>query len=187
MQTNQSKGDGRVGGWFLTYTGKQFWPLSARIEDLDIIDIAHGLSNVCRFGGHVNRFYSVAQHSVIVSHLVPTQYALDGLMHDATEAYMGDIVRPLKYQLPQYLEAEKNLERLVAIRYDLAFPKLPEVQIADDVALMTERRDLLIHTDHVWSVQAEPHPMTIEPQTPEQAEESFLFRFNELQSMRRRS
>jgi uncharacterized protein len=86
----------RTGDWIQTYTGKQFWPLSPLPEDIVIEDIAHALSMQCRFGGHVRTFYSVAQHSVHVSLLVEPQYALWGLLHDAAEAYLVDLPRPIK-------------------------------------------------------------------------------------------
>jgi 5'-deoxynucleotidase YfbR-like HD superfamily hydrolase len=118
--------------------------LSPRVEDIWIDDIAHSLANLCRFGGHCRQFYSVAQHSVLVSRLVPLHLAFVGLMHDATEAYVGDMVRPLKYSLPQFLEIEDAIWRLIARRFDLPLHLPAEVKEADDIALVTERRDLII-------------------------------------------
>ena len=81
----------------VTYTGKEFYPLDPNPADIDIKDIAHALSNCCRFAGHIKSFYSVAQHSVIVSELCEPENALAGLLHDASEAYLSDIARPVKY------------------------------------------------------------------------------------------
>lgn len=80
----------------MTRTGKKFRPFNPRIEDIDIEDIAHALSNICRFNGHVNQFYSVAEHSILVSVLCPDELKLKGLLHDAAEAYLGDVPSPLK-------------------------------------------------------------------------------------------
>ena len=95
--------------WFLTTTGRQFWPASPDPEQIQIEDIAHALSNLCRFGGHTREFYSVAQHSVLVSQNVPDDLRLVGLMHDATEAYCGDMIRPLKNVLPEFKELENGI------------------------------------------------------------------------------
>jgi uncharacterized protein len=89
----------RTGNWFTTHSGKKFYPLDPRPEDICIEDIAHSLSHVCRYGGHCAAHYSVAQHSVYVSLVVgerEPEHALWGLLHDAAEAYVGDMVRPLK-------------------------------------------------------------------------------------------
>ena len=81
----------RRGGWIQTYTGRQFWPLDPRIEDIDIHDIAHALSHQCRYSGHCLRFYSVAEHSVLLSHHVAGEHMLWALLHDAWEAYLAAI------------------------------------------------------------------------------------------------
>ena len=85
-----------------TYTGKQFFPLDPQQDQVDIEDIAHGLAYQCRFNGQTRYFYSVAQHSLIVAGLVPKRLYLAALLHDAAEAYMGDMVKPLK-QSPKAL------------------------------------------------------------------------------------
>ncbi len=177
----------RIGDWFLTASGKQFYPLDAREEDICIEDIAHGLSNVCRFGGHCSEFYSVAQHSVLVSRLVPKELEFVGLLHDATEAYIGDMVRPLKYQIPQFIEIEKALWKVIARKFNLPETdpsSIHELKRADNIALMTERRDILIHTDHEWGftrqgIVANPD-IFIEPMRPEIARSAFMGRFREL-------
>ena len=81
----------RIGDWMQTYTGERFWPLDPRIEDIHIRDISMALGKLCRYGGHTIFFYSVAEHSVLVSEYVPEEYALWGLLHDASEAYLSDI------------------------------------------------------------------------------------------------
>jgi len=85
--------------WIQTYTGKKFWAFDAAIADICIEDIAHALAMRCRFGCHCKEFYSVAQHSVIVSHHLPPELKLWGLLHDATEAYLPDVPRPQKGRL----------------------------------------------------------------------------------------
>src|SRR5579885_2784587 len=86
----------RHGDWIQTYCGVAFYPLDPRPEEILIEDIAHALSMLCRFTGHVKRFYSVAQHCVYVSHRCDPKDALWGLLHDAAEAYLNDISRPVK-------------------------------------------------------------------------------------------
>ena len=178
----------RIGDWTQTYTGRQFWPLDPRPSEVSIIDIAHALSNQCRFSGHSNTFYSVAQHSVIVSRLCPKTMALTGLMHDASEAYLGDWIRPIKklmlFNHCGGLVGASAIEDLVwqAIcdRFGL-IRKLPEDIIrCDDVALVTEARDIMGGQCRPWPSNAEPLPQRIVPVGPKDAEIAFLTRFIEL-------
>jgi 5'-deoxynucleotidase YfbR-like HD superfamily hydrolase len=172
----------RVGDWFQTHNGVRFHPLDARLEEINIDDIAHALARVCRFGGHTEEFYSVAQHSVIVSNIVPKGLELCGLLHDATEAYIGDVVRPLKYQMPQYREIEDRLWLVIAERFNLPTEIPKEVKDADNVALITERRDLLQHqqTWGEWTKAYTPLEKIIQPLCPKSAEMYFTMRFNAL-------
>lgn len=107
----------RSGDWIQTATGGQFWPMDPQPDEIDINDIAHALAMLCRFGGHCLRFYSVAEHSVLLSHAVPPEHALWALLHDATEGYLVDMPRPIKAFLPGYKEAEAGIVRAV-IEYE---------------------------------------------------------------------
>lgn len=140
--------------WILTYTGRKFWPLEPKAEDVCIEDIAHALSNICRYGGHSKSFYSVAQHSWLVSYLVHESNALWGLMHDAAEAYIGDMVAPIKQHVSfcvdvmslddgysmEYLE--EQIQKVIAKALGLPWPA-PNYKAADHAALMIERNQLL--------------------------------------------
>lgn len=176
-------------GWLQTFTGKKVWPLDPRPEDICIEDIAHALSNICRYTGHVRRFYSVAQHSVLVSQILPRNLQLCGLLHDAAEAYICDLPRPLKQSEPFgsiYKEHEETLERCIAEKFSLPFPWPLEIKHADNVLLMTERRDLMATPPRPWTIRAEPLDITIHPWSPENSELRFIERFDELQRIPRR-
>jgi uncharacterized protein len=172
-------------GWFLTSTGHQFWPATPIPSDIRIDDIAHALSHLCRFGGHSREFYSVAQHSVIVSVNVPAQHRFTALMHDAAEAYLGDVIQPVKRLLPDY----HALESKTWIAMCDAFPELPHgipdcVKEADGRALITERRDVMNPSLGNWSWGAferfEPFPEIIQPLSPAESKLLFLARFHAL-------
>lgn len=129
----------------LTATGRQFFPLDPRPEDVCIEDIAHALSNLCRFGGHCRLFYSVAEHSVHVARsFSDRRLALGALLHDAAEAYLVDVPRPVKKVLAKYGEIELNVEVAIAEKFDLLWPiKQPAIAEADDRILIDERDQVM--------------------------------------------
>lgn len=114
-------------------------------EDIDLDDIVHALSNITRFTGHCRVPYSVAQHSVIVSRSCPDPHKAWGLMHDASEAYLGDVSRPLKSMLPDYQEIEERVMKVIARRFNLPWPMPKEVKVADMAALVSEKNILFDH------------------------------------------
>lgn len=166
----------------LTHKGIQFWPLDPRAEDILIEDIAHSLALQCRFAGHCCFHYSVAQHSVIVSKNVETQAAIWGLLHDAAEAYLVDLPRPIKRYSKlgdAYREVEDNLMECIVKRFNLG-PMPASVKIADDRCLMTEKRDVMPGSNKPWIETAEPYEEKIVRMTPECAEYEFLAQWDVL-------
>lgn len=123
-----------------TYTGEIFDVLHPNPEQIHIEDIAHALSQLCRFGGHTHHFYSVAQHSVIMSglELVPEPLRLTALLHDASEAYLVDVPSPIKHLLPKYIEIEKDMQLCIARRFNLDYPWSDIVDQADLLMLKKE-------------------------------------------------
>lgn len=171
--------------WILTRHGRRFNLDCPQAADVDILDIAHSLSNTCRFAGHTKTFYSVAQHSLMVSDLVEDEHALAGLLHDAPEAYVGDATLPLKQLVPGIKAIEERVWAAIAERYCLSSVLHPSVKHADRVMLATERRDLMPDHPDAWAVLdgIEPMPWAIRPMSPDEAYLSFMGRFNELSGM----
>lgn len=170
--------------WITTYGGKQFYPLEPNPDDITIDDIAHALSNVCRFNGHVRYFYSVAQHSVIVSQHCKPEHALYGLLHDASEGLsLGDLPTPIK-RLPQfeyYRKVEHDLQSMVYKKFGLEPYEPADVKESDLLALATEMRDLMAPVSASnWHLEQKPLNFHIEPLLPSRAKELFLKRFYEL-------
>lgn len=145
--------------WILTHAGKHFDLTDPQPEMVDALDIAHGLANCCRFAGQSNWFYSVAQHSVLVSEIVPHEFALEALLHDAAEAYIGDITKPLKRLLPDYRAIERRVDAAIRAAFDLPDHHSREVGEADLILLATERRDLMIEDDREWDCLAGIQPL----------------------------
>lgn len=166
------------------HSGAYFDLSDPRGSELSIADIAHALSMTCRFGGHTDVFYSVAQHCVLASRTVAEEFAYAALMHDAAEALIGDIPSPLKAMLPCYRALEKKVEMAVFDRFNVPFPLPPEVKHADLVMLGTERRDLMqpTTTGGEWSVLKgiEPREREIVPWSPAGAYNRFMNRYEDL-------
>jgi hypothetical protein len=176
-----------------TFTGTAFTPLAPRASDVRIEDIAHSLSNQCRFSGHVREFYSVAEHSLRVSWLLKAwgedeDVQLWGLLHDASEAYLVDLPTPLKQAEfgAEYRRAEHTLMRVICERFALAEPMPEPVRIADAVLLATEARDLMPHKPEHWrGLMVRPLDERISPMQPGVAKAVFLSWFDVLKGKRR--
>ena len=154
------------------------------VELIRLVDIAHGLARCNRWCGQTREGYNVAQHSVYVSRLLEleghthlTQF--QGLMHDASEAYLGDMSRPLKDLCPQYKEIEQMWEGVIEMRFGIEGPLHPSVKAMDVQAYRVEARDLY---GHPMSIQppSKDYPTIHYCWTPRSAEMVFRTRFFEL-------
>lgn len=172
----------RIGDWCQIYSGKPFWPLDPKPEEIDINDIAHALSLLCRWGGHCIRFLSVAEHSVHIARSVSPENALWALLHDATEAFLVDVPRPIKRQLPTYVEAEHKIEQAVKTRFGLYGDMPKEVKDADNAMLFTERYQNLKKSVREWGWGDDIEPLNVALQywEPSRAKEEFLKTFEEV-------
>ena len=160
--------------WLQTFSGVKFDPLHPKKEDIRMLDIAHSLSMQCRFNGHVIRYYCVAEHSVTVSRILPEEYKLWGLLHDAPEAYVSDLIRPVKEVISGYADIEDHIMEMICDIYGLSWPMPHEVKRADDILLVTEKRDLLVPASGKWKIDEVPLEERIEPWTQEKAMIEFL-------------
>lgn len=169
-----------------TFSGGTFHLTIPAPEDVSIQDIAHSLSLLCRFTGHTRQFYSVAQHSVLVSTLVPQDLALEGLLHDASEAYIGDLSSPLKGVILEsttaFLDIETHIHEVIAKRFGTTFPHPPEIKEADNIAVVTERRDFMMPNGTEWAGMPAPLEEELVAMSSTVARAAFLDRFKELTS-----
>lgn len=179
--------DGRVGDWIQTYSGRPFWPLDPRPEEICIEDIAHALAHQCRFAGHVKRFYSVGEHCVRVSFICDPADALWGLLHDAAEAYLVDLPRPIKRHSEigqMYSEVERRLMAAVCERFGLAVEEPESVGVADKILLGIEARDLMAPLLPGWekwlALIGNRTERINDTLTPPDAERRFILRFKQL-------
>jgi len=155
-----------------TFTGRYMNVFEPTLDMIDIEDIAHALSHTCRWGGHVPKFYSVGEHSVHCADLITDQsQSFEALMHDASEAYLLDIPRPIKRRLSEYKVIEDNLMVLIAEKFGFKYPLSEEVKVIDNQLLQMEWDTIIIgNINHkeliIWN--------------PEEAKNTFLHRFNKL-------
>jgi hypothetical protein len=168
--------------WMQLRSGKTFYPLEPKPEDIDIEDIAHALGMVCRYAGHCLRFYSVAEHSWLLSRTVKQEHALRALLHDATEAYIGDMVRPLKHEIPAFMEAEERLADAIAIKFGLEGPMPAQVVEHDTRIVVDEREQIMAPCTLPWPMLEGYAPLgvAILGWDPTTAAEAFLYRFKQL-------
>lgn len=179
-----SNGGGeRRGNWMQTFTGRQFWPLDPRPDEVEIEDIAHALANACRFAGHCERFYSVAEHSVLVSLVVPPHLAKAALLHDASEAYVVDIPRPLKPYLQGYKEIEERVQRTIHRAFGIWALTRNEQQVlkdADNAVLLAEADQIMKPHPAPWSVPGPVARVWVSGWAPGVARHRFLQRWDEV-------
>lgn len=166
-------------------SGRMLNLLAIEAGDISITDIAHALSMTCRFNGHTRTFHSVAHHSLLVASLCAPEFALEALLHDASEAYTGDLPTPIKHraEMAGFRAIEDHITSVIRRKFGLPQAESPEVKAADRMALAWERRDLM-----------QPHPsvprtpglpvFVIQTMTPAAAEHEFLAAFRILASRR---
>lgn len=179
--------------WISTYSGRQFDIFNPQAESVHLEDIAHALSMNCRYNGHVERFYSVAEHSVVASLHCNQDHALAVLMHDAAEAYLTDIPRPIKQRWPSFSAHE--MEVLMVILVGLNLPSVgndgwEEIKAADRRMLATERIQLMPNCTDDWGLDG-VEPYSFKTDTggcfvqlscwdPDTAKQEFLKRYEQL-------
>lgn len=171
----------RKGEFIQTFSGRQFWPTDPRPDDVNILDIAHSLAMQCRYAGHCLRYYSVAEHSVLMARYVAPEHKLAALLHDATEAYLVDVPRPIKASLLGYKDMERDVWGAVASRFSLPDDLPAEVHDADTRILIDERAQNMSPATYRggWP-DVEPLGVTLQFWSPEEAKERFLDTFRGL-------
>lgn len=168
--------------WLLTASGIHFDLIDPQPDMVNVLDIAQGLANECRYTGQCRWFYSVAQHATLASQIVRDEYALEALLHDASEAYIKDIPRPLKQLLPDYRQIEKRIDAVIRHVFKLPERMSHEVHEADVILLATERRDLMIADPTEWEILRGITPLEkqIRAQPPRVSESQFIRRLLEI-------
>lgn len=167
-----------------TVSGRFYDLLRPEAYEYDIKEIAHALSNICRYTGHTNGFYSVAEHSVLVSRIVPKELALCGLLHDASEAFLGDVSSPLKALLPEYKKIEQSVESAIARHFGIPFPFPPEIKEADNRMYWKERQGIADNgvRDEIWhqNFRATRKGVVVKGMSPRMARLFFMSRYREI-------
>lgn len=162
-----------------TFTGVEFIPSAPSAKDIHPLDIIQSLSNQCRYGGHVRRFYSVAEHCVHLSNLVSPKHALWALLHDACEAYLVDLPAPVKILFPEYLVVEAQVMRAVCERFGLD-PEMPDEVRHADIRIRSDEGMQLINGAHDWILPTEAFGQELGCWMPSEARLKFLTRLRGL-------
>ncbi len=165
-----------------THTGRKVHFLNPVEEEIDIEDIAHTLSLLCRYGGHCQEFYSVAQHSVLCAREVPERLRLEALLHDASEAYLVDMPRPIKRTLKEYTDIENKIQSVISKKYGINYPFSKEVHFIDNKMLATEAKTLM-KTNEGFEGFPKPFPWSVRPWSPQEAKYNFICMFDEYKEL----
>jgi len=182
--------------WIETFTGKRVNPMHLDKELIDIVDIAHSLSLQCRFVGHCLTFYSIAEHSILVADLLrkmltenaddvdigaeaTRKTCLAALLHDATEAYLGDLSRPVKHHsaFKFFVEIEQQILGKIMLKYRCTGADWELIKKADNMMLATEAEHLMADSGKGWYLPEPPLPRRLRLLAPEDVEPMFLLRF----------
>lgn len=170
--------------WIQTYTNKKFDLVSPDPDSICIEDIAHALSHQCRYTGHTRKFYSVAEHCINVARLVAPGQELAGLLHDATEAYTGDLNTPLKRMCPDFIKVQDNIERVLCEKFEVDYPYHESVHVADRACLVRENEMLFDFAVDNWTERyrqdVELDRCWILGLPPDQAERYFMLHYNKM-------
>jgi len=181
----------KKGTWTQTFTGKKFHPYAPQADQIDIHDIAHALGMNVRWNGHIKNFYSVAEHSIHVASLVPPRARMWALMHDAAEAYIGDLPKPVKDFMPEFEHCELNIELAIIEKFNIPIDDEIHtlVKTADRWMLHQEGKRLLQNPELIrdWSTSVIPFngakEVEIRCWSPEQAADRFIVNFRKLQAL----
>lgn len=161
-----------------TNSGRKFDVVDCGLDEIDIVDIAHGLSHICRFTGQIPAFYSVAQHCTEMSYLAPDEYKLDALLHDASEAYLGDVSKHIKELIGEpYRALERNLTAKIALRFGICNPMPQCIKTLDGDMLETEFKQIWRKRDPAIPSYGNELPIMLRPVDPHLAREVFLSRY----------
>jgi hypothetical protein len=173
-----------VGPTIMLRSGALFDFLDPWSSNFTIEDIAHGLSNICRYAGQCRKFYSVAEHSIHVSYAAQG-FEYPALMHDAAEAFLGDVTRPLKQLVPEFKRIEAEVDRVIFSRFNIEWPIPPEVKGADLKVLAAEQAQIMPLGTDQWARTANvaPADILVEHWPPELAKRKFLERFESLKRL----
>jgi uncharacterized protein len=170
-----------IGPTIMLRSGAWFDFCAPATSEFTIEDIAHGLANICRYSGQCSRFYSVAEHSILVSE-VAVGFELEALLHDAAEAFLGDITRPLKQMLPEYKRIETEVEHAILDRFGVPWPLPPQVKQADLRVLAAEQSQIMPEGTDGWvrGQKVVPAQIVVRHLSPDEAKHVFLERFKML-------